>query len=77
MPKNDPRFTKAEATYQAVPSKGAKCSGCKNFRQPDNCTVVKGVISPDGWCRLYDGAEEPSEAPKRSRRSQRMRLGGK
>ena len=73
MSANDPRFTKAEATYQAVPNKGKQCSGCENFRQPDNCTVVKGVISPDGWCRLYEGGEEPKPAPK-SRRSKRMTL---
>lgn len=64
---NDPRFTKAEATYQAESNRRAKCARCDNFREQDTCTLVKGSISPNGWCRLYDGPES-KRGPGRPRK---------
>lgn len=53
---NDPRFTKTEASYQAQPKRGSRCERCVNFREQNTCTLVKGSISPEGWCRLYERA---------------------
>jgi hypothetical protein len=42
---------KKQYKYQDMPAKnGQKCSHCRLFRAPRNCSVVTGKISPDGWC---------------------------
>lgn len=75
MAKNDPRMTKAEVQYQATPKAGLHCADCGNFRPEDGCTLVKGIIGPQGWCRLYDGPQEAAEKPKRGRRTKKLTLG--
>ncbi len=47
--------------YQNHPKGAAKCSGCKfyvpNKAKPSAngaCTQVSGVISPNGWCAIYN-----------------------
>jgi hypothetical protein len=32
---------------------GKKCSGCTLFKAPAGCLVVKGKISPNGYCTAY------------------------
>ena len=39
--------------YQTKPNNGDQCSGCTAFVAPGSCTLVSGVISPNGWCELY------------------------
>jgi hypothetical protein len=39
--------------YQDHPKDGAICSRCVNFQPPNACTIVSGVISPNGWCIAY------------------------
>ena len=29
------------------------CKGCKLFEPPNACKSVEGVISPNGWCKLW------------------------
>ena len=68
---NDPRFTKVEVSYQAEPNRGARCETCVNFREQDTCTLVKGSISPDGWCQMYEGkaVDEPVRRRGRPRKT--------
>jgi hypothetical protein len=45
---------KATVQYQEKPNKdGHQCSGCSNFVAPGSCKVVKGTISPHGWCSIW------------------------
>jgi hypothetical protein len=47
------KLAPAAAQYQDHPKDGAKCSGCVNWQPPNACSIVSGVISPDGWCVAY------------------------
>ncbi len=41
--------------YQESPKDGKKCSDCIHFiAQSNECKVVRGSISPEGWCTLYN-----------------------
>ena len=45
--------------YQTKPNAGKQCSTCslfiagKDAKSNGTCQVVKGPISPSGWCKLY------------------------
>ena len=39
--------------YQDTPKEGHDCKGCKLFEPPNACKSVDGVISPNGWCKLW------------------------
>ena len=51
-------FSAAEAAdnkkqfhYKDTPGpQGRKCSGCRFFKKPHSCSIVRGTISPNGWC---------------------------
>jgi hypothetical protein len=51
---DDSGGTKAQYKYvgHAGP-KGQKCSGCALFKAPAGCQLVKGKISPGGYCIAY------------------------
>ncbi len=49
-----PRVSPAEAQYQGRPKGGLSCAACALFRPPGGCVVVRGEISPHGWCRFFD-----------------------
>ena len=50
---------KAQFKYQDKPNGKQKCSGCalyvpgKTATANGTCKVVKGAISPNGWCTAY------------------------
>ncbi len=52
-------MTKSEAGYQNKPLGNQQCSNCAHFipgsspRENGTCQVVKGSISPHGWCVVY------------------------
>ncbi len=50
---DDSKVDQSVVQYQTSPKDGAKCSGCSNFVAPNACKVVKGTISPEGWCVAY------------------------
>jgi hypothetical protein len=51
---DDSGGTKAKYKYISKPGpKGQKCSGCSLFKPPAACVVVKGKISPNGYCTAY------------------------
>lgn len=41
------------AGYVSHPVGGKQCSGCVQFVSPSSCKLVKGKISPKGWCKFY------------------------
>ena len=51
----DAADNKAQFKYQDKPDAktGHKCSMCQLFKPPHSCSVVTGVISPDGWCTAW------------------------
>jgi hypothetical protein len=50
---SDSKVDQSVVQYQTMPKDGAMCSGCVNFVAPAACKVVKGTISPNGWCVAY------------------------
>ncbi|OGA55467.1 MAG: hypothetical protein A3G81_33110 [Betaproteobacteria bacterium RIFCSPLOWO2_12_FULL_65_14] len=44
---------KAAMKYQEQPKGDQRCSGCVQFVAPNQCKVVEGNISPNGWCIAY------------------------
>jgi len=46
--------TKEKLMYQDSPKDGKRCVDCLHFLPDTNeCKLVEGSISPDGWCILY------------------------
>ena len=51
---DDSGGTKATYKYITKPGpKGQKCGGCALFKAPASCGLVKGKISPNGYCIAY------------------------
>jgi hypothetical protein len=42
--------------YQDSPKGAQSCGGCRLFVGPESCKQVDGVISQNGWCRIYSKA---------------------
>jgi len=40
-------------SYQDSPKGRARCDGCTQWKPPESCKIVSGVINPAGWCTLY------------------------
>jgi len=49
-----PTLNKTEVDYRDSPRGRDQCNKCTMFREPDKCTLVKGLIKPYGWCRRFD-----------------------
>ena len=53
----------ADVNYQAEPSDGQQCSGCRYYIEDKNgdgvgaCAIVEGTIEPEGWCVSYAAHE--------------------
>ena len=48
---DDSGGTKATYKYQTTAGPGGKvCGGCSLFKAPAACAIVKGKISPTGYC---------------------------
>ena len=48
-----PNFSQADAMYQTMPKGDQRCGLCTSFVSPNACQLVKGTISPTGWCQLF------------------------
>ncbi len=47
--------SKKDVDYEAVASMPSqKCSKCEHFEKPDSCMLVRGIISPGAWCKLFE-----------------------
>jgi hypothetical protein len=53
VPRVAMRQTKAQAHYQWRPHGRQHCALCVHFRGPHGCEIVRGYISPRGWCRNF------------------------
>ncbi|HUH84922.1 MAG TPA: high-potential iron-sulfur protein [Stellaceae bacterium] len=49
----DPKMPKQEAEYQPTPKNGQTCAACELFTPPAACKIVRGSVSPQGWCQLF------------------------
>jgi High potential iron-sulfur protein len=47
------KMSQAAVNYQARPKNGAYCLGCKIYQSPNECALVEGSVSPNGWCALF------------------------
>ncbi len=51
---DDSGGTKAQFKYVDKSTiKGKECDGCALFKAPNACAVVKGKISPKGYCTAF------------------------
>ena len=48
-----PKVAKASANYQEPARGKSHCAACTHFQKPHSCTVVEGIISPQGVCRYF------------------------
>ena len=53
------RRSKAEVGYQDHPNGIERCEICAPFLPPDQCRLVVGPVSRQGWCRVYSGPANP------------------
>jgi hypothetical protein len=44
---------KKTAAYVTHPVGGKQCSKCVQFIAPSSCKLVKGTISPQGYCKFF------------------------
>jgi hypothetical protein len=54
----DEKMTQKDAEYQPTPKDGHACANCQYFLAPAACKLVKGKISPNGWCSFW-GSKPP------------------
>jgi len=47
------KTAKADARYQDHPNGGAHCELCAYYQPPVACRVVRGEVSPNGWCGFF------------------------
>ncbi len=47
------KTSQAAAAYRGSPSGRQRCANCSWFEPPSGCGVVKGSVSPRGWCNLW------------------------
>jgi High potential iron-sulfur protein len=49
----DEKLSQKDAEYQPTPKNGQSCATCQHFIAPSSCKLVKGKISPQGWCTFW------------------------
>jgi hypothetical protein len=49
------KMSQESAAYQNSPKENQNCANCKLFVPPSSCTLVEGLISPQGWCKFWVG----------------------
>jgi hypothetical protein len=47
------KMSEASVAYQDTPKWDRNCAGCGLFQPPSSCKTVDGVISPNGWCKIW------------------------
>jgi len=47
------KTAKVDAGYQDHPNGSAHCELCTYYVAPVGCRVVRGEVSPNGWCGLF------------------------
>lgn len=49
-----PKSSKSEANYISKSKNNEKCINCTMWRDPNKCSAVAGIISPNGWCDWFE-----------------------
>jgi hypothetical protein len=49
----DSKVSQKAVAYQDTPNGSKNCANCSLFQAPNSCKSVDGVISPQGWCRIW------------------------
>jgi len=47
------KMMKRAAGYQDAPRGNQRCAICAQFQSPNSCLIVEGVVSPNGWCKIW------------------------
>jgi hypothetical protein len=50
--------SQAEVAYQDHPHGVERCEICAPFLPPDQCRLVVGPVSRQGWCKDFTGPDE-------------------
>jgi hypothetical protein len=50
------KVSQAAVAYQGSPKGSQSCANCRLFVPPNACKQVEGVVSPNGWCRIWSKA---------------------
>lgn len=60
------KLAKSDVRYHIAEPSQDQCQECKWFLRPTSCELVKGTISPQGWCKVFhsDGKGAPRLARK-------------
>lgn len=52
------KISKAAVAYQDHPEGDKRCGKCLQFQAPNNCKLVDGPVSPQGFCRIFTPAQQ-------------------
>jgi hypothetical protein len=47
------KMSKRDSGYQDSPKGNQHCATCAQFQRRNTCQIVEGVVSPNGWCRIW------------------------
>src|ERR1700739_1423101 len=47
------KMAKLDARYQDHPNGGQHCELCEYYITPVGCKLVRGEVSPNGWCSFF------------------------
>lgn len=50
------KVAKLDARYQEHPNGAQHCALCQYYIAPVACKLVRGEISPNGWCSFFHAA---------------------
>ena len=50
--------SQAEVAYQDHPHGSERCEICAPYLPPDQCRLVVGPVSRQGWCKVFTGPDE-------------------
>jgi hypothetical protein len=50
--------SQAAVAYQDHPNGAERCEICAPFLPPDQCRLVVGPVSRQGWCNVFTGPDE-------------------
>ena len=53
----EPQIAKPDANYRDHPNGIQRCEICLQFQPPNRCQLVKGGVSPNGWCQFFAAKE--------------------
>jgi hypothetical protein len=55
--KKEDKIKQSDAKYQDQPKGQQRCEICLNFQAPRTCKIVRGPITPHGWCQFFAAKE--------------------